>query len=550
MSEISYISEVLQLTVYRMMNHQGVTDSICRTMEDLPKNTSIELDAEGIAQSLTKELSNSFSAGVPRRLFDALYRSFSELNSKLASKVEINITPKCHDSGHHFKFESTPQPSPSLFASSQFLGHYDFYKGPHDTSEPSEEQSEGTVDRCRICLTPASEEELMTTLCCSRYVGSICWAEKMQETGECCLCKAYQNRCSAASFDGAPDYKFHFTNETYQNGTDVTADQRRKRSKFDDKAVSLDDLKNFSRGSKFPTLVPEDTVPLLSPNTDKQQNRELVKDTQLKTSSPSALDNTKSQVSADSEEPNHQIEERDNHLDTKLYKLKLIDQDVIRHIKDLDSEDLLDLVHSALKERERRIVCQEFLRQAKVLRNGNFDVSICLKCSQDSNLMITTKAWSRDFESLVLTNQLRKFKVTVNHVHIGTKNILRGPKKPETIRTLVNDNKYLIKSLKSTADIQDICWNKNIDNLKPFDATSVTITFATAQLANEAIEHGLVWNHERRRCRKQGAHTRFTQCGRCQAYGHIPKDCSSAPRCKICAGMHLSTACSYDSVAN
>ncbi len=612
MSKINHICEVLQLTFYRMMNHisQGVTEGICRTMEDLPKDTS---DVEGFAQSLTKEWSNSLSAGVPRRLFDALYLSFSELNSKLASRVEINITPECHDSGHHFELKSTPQPSPPLSASSQSLGYHDYHKGPHDTLEPSEEQSEGTVDRCCMCLTPASEEELMTTPCCFREVGSICWQERMQETGECCLCQARQTRCSTASSDGAPDYKVHFTMETHQDGTDGTAeiemnradsfepeqdfstgsvtardppspsdtsntliasvtakketeiigqsilyadfeamrtpDERHKSSKFE--AVSLDDLKNFSRGFKLPTPVPEDIVPFLSPNTDKQQNRELVKDTQLKTFSLSALNTMKSQVSADSEEPNPQTEERDDHLDTKFLRLKLIDQDVICHIKDLDRDDLLDLVHSALKERERRTLCKNFLRQAKVLKNRNVvDISICLKCSQDSDLMITTKDWSRDFESFILTTQLRKYKVTGEHVHIGTKNILRGPEKLETIRTLVNDNKYLIKSLKSPADIQGICWNKDVNNLKPFDSTSVTITFATAQLANEAIEHGLVWNHERHRCRRQGAHAKIIQCGRCQAYGHIPRECSSAPRCKVCAGMHLSTACNYDSAAN
>lgn len=160
------------------------------------------------------------------------------------------------------------------------------------------------------------------------------------------------------------------------------------------------------------------------------------------------------------------------------------------------------------------------------------------------------KDWPRTFESFVLTTQLRKFKVTAEHIQISTMKLSQGPEKSKTIQTIVNDNQSPIRSLKSPADIRGICWNKNIKGLKPIESTSITITFATAQQANEAIQHGLLWNQGRRLCRRQGAHARITQCGRCQAYGHISKDCSSAPRCKICAGMHLSTACTHDSAAN
>ena len=223
---------------------------------------------------------------------------------------------------------------------------------------------------------------------------------------------------------------------------------------------------------------------------------------------------------------------------------------MIRHLRDVDSDDLSDLIHSALKDHVQRILCKKFFGQAKSLKNGNVDVSICSKCSQDSDLKNGMKDWPRAFESFLLTTQLRSYKVTVDHIQIGTMKIIRSPEKSTTVRKLVEDNSFLIKSLKNPADIRGICWNKDINGLKPIESTSITITFATAQQANEAIEHGLLWHHERRLCRRQGAHPRITQCGRCQAYGHISKDCTSAPRCHVCAGMHLSTACTYDPAAN
>ena len=126
----------------------------------------------------------------------------------------------------------------------------------------------------------------------------------------------------------------------------------------------------------------------------------------------------------------------------------------------------------------------------------------------------------------------------------------QGPEKSKTIQTTVDDNQCPSRSFKSPADIRGICWDKDIKGLKPIESTSITITFATAQQANEVIQHELLWNHERRLCRRQGAHARITQCGRCQTYGHNSKDCSSASRCKFCAGMHLSTACTHDSAAD
>lgn len=91
------------------------------------------------------------------------------------------------------------------------------------------------------------------------------------------------------------------------------------------------------------------------------------------------------------------------------------------------------------------------------MKNRSVTLSICSECSPDTDLMDGMKDWPRAFESFVLTTQLRSYKVTVKHVQIGTMNILGGFEKSTAIKTLVNDNKSVLKSLKTPANIEGIC---------------------------------------------------------------------------------------------
>ena len=57
------------------------------------------------------------------------------------------------------------------------------------------------------------------------------------------------------------------------------------------------------------------------------------------------------------------------------------------------------------------------------------------------------------------------------------------------------------------------------------------------QQANEAVEHGILWNDEHRECKRVVPHLKITQCRNRQAYDHIFKDCSPAPHCCLCAAL-------------
>lgn len=152
---------------------------------------------------------------------------------------------------------------------------------------------------------------------------------------------------------------------SYDIETRRTADERRKRSMYD-RCISLEDLKRFSRKYRLHTPVPKDLDSLRSKDTARQQSRDLVEDAQLRAPGPSApnviasMASTISQVSADLRQQNLETEERDNHLLTKLHILKLIDEDVICHLKGVHKEDLFGFVQSALRERVHHSVGKRF----------------------------------------------------------------------------------------------------------------------------------------------------------------------------------------------
>ena len=273
------------------------------------------------------------SIGVPRQVFYALYQSFSQLNIKLASRADISITSESDDSGHHLNYQDTPRSSLSESASPHSLKHFDLCHDLQGARKTSEGRIAGTVDRCCVCSTITTEEESMTTPCCLRAVGSICFEEALQETGKCCLCQVHQSRPSSRSSRSLPDstseYKVHFATERYHDQShekrktevnkdntsgatiffagnavadgppclqeapvvNVTKDKetdvldlsgpstnlQTMRTVGERRKYSLEELQSYSRGFIFHAPWPKDLVPFLSRNAAKQHSRELAK---------------------------------------------------------------------------------------------------------------------------------------------------------------------------------------------------------------------------------------------------------------------------------
>ena len=565
----------------------SLTQSSCE-LTDKRRRTSTDLcsaiDKESESGDMTSEPGANRVEGLPRRAFNAPYQSFSRLNAKLASKVDIKMASTCSDSIPPFDYEGASRPRAPTSESAQSLDLISFDDEIRDSLEQTADQSldVATADRCCMCLTVASDEELMTTPCCLRAVGSICFDKGLQDNGKCCLCQVHPYKSSLAEpSDGASDYKVHFVRatrqkeETYKAPLETftigCAEQSNSFSMITSVADDLPPLIDFSEPLTVNAAENQTSQILIhSPNTEKvawepltplpksqsltqnpatQKQCEPAKKFQYKTLETSITVNAPPKISDDSttsKERDYETQAQASHLTTISHRFKLLDRDVIDHVKDVDEESLLDLIYSALRERVHRTACKGFFQRAQVLERCNIDLSICLTCSQDPDLMIGLKDGTLVFESFVLATQLRRYKITLYHIQIGTMKILRGVDKSKTIKMLVDKNVFVLKSLKKPADIRAIHWNRSIVDLRPTDYATITVTFSTAQQANEAIKHGLLWNHERRECKRPVPHLRIIQCRNCQAYGHILKECSSAPRCCVCAGMHLSTACTHD----
>lgn len=128
-------------------------------------------------------------------------------------------------------------------------------------------------DRCCVCSTPASKEEFMTTPCCIRVVGSICFEETLLEDRKCCLCQAHPYKSDVqylnALLDGAFVYKFHFIPTTSQDDSDNKAEVETART------ACLEETKGFSTGSLVADDQPrlsDDSKPPIADATKKQRD--------------------------------------------------------------------------------------------------------------------------------------------------------------------------------------------------------------------------------------------------------------------------------------
>lgn len=151
--------------------------------------------------------------------------------------LEINITPEYHDSDYRFDYEGTARPNPSVSASAQSLGDFEFCEDPQHALEPSEQHDIGTLGRCTAGAVADGPTRLPDA-----SKALIANVTANQET-------------TILDHSGLSDIE-----------TMGTADDRRKRAKYN-KPASLEDLKNFSRDYKLHTPVPKDLVPFLSTDT-------------------------------------------------------------------------------------------------------------------------------------------------------------------------------------------------------------------------------------------------------------------------------------------
>ena len=221
---------------------QGVASGLEEDSYGIRKVVDEAFVQEVVNREISKELTEGLGLGAPQLLFDQLYKSYEELYAKLGAKYEsargynlrlhqrlpkrlprANITPYASRivSDKHARQDGEQALSSDDDGTRREPSEGS--EGSKNTPQMSEEQKEGSSDRCCMCGTIASQEELTTTMCCSQFVGSICFEEALQETGKCCLCHKTQSHFESGTSIGQseqePNYKFHFV-ETQSQAED------------------------------------------------------------------------------------------------------------------------------------------------------------------------------------------------------------------------------------------------------------------------------------------------------------------------------------------
>jgi hypothetical protein len=70
-------------------------------------------------------------------------------------------------------------------------------------------------------------------------------------------------------------------------------------------------------------------------------------------------------------------------------------------------------------------------------------------------------------------------------------------------------------------------------------AASVVVAFATTQEASHAIRHRIYIAGISVRVEKLYTTAVSTQCSKCQGFGHLDHYCRHTPKCRLCAGSHV-----------
>ena len=547
---------------------QGVASGIDNMSEDIWKSVDEEFVKGVVDREITKALSKGLSIGIPKPLFDQLYESYTSLNGKWTAKDvsaegygpplrqrvtrTISKTSSTCDlpktaTGHHseqvsWSDDGGPRGSPREPS-----------KESGASTALSEEPNEEFADRCCVCNTPASEEELITTTCCSRFVGSLCFEEALQETSKCCLCHQPQSPFESSRFtensEHGLDYMYHFVGDQSRPDSSIKVEPAVDNTNPSETSIT------YPSPVQFPSSPPEkpvEPVSLVRETTEWTVQFSDGYEPKGKTA------RSKRPLSNLSTKPNHKsqsmsVQENLQHLDpleqgplssgtTTTCVLKLFDQAVISYLKELSSEELLPTVYEALKPRLPSTVYVVIFFGALILEGGHVQIMYGINQGQAPDWKGDTASWAETLENFVRARSAT-YSVVMHNVEIESMNLSDENYKSRAIEELVGINASAMQTLSRPDDIRFIRWNMGRKNLRQAQIGSIKMGLSTAAQANEVIARGLLWREQRRYCVKEGPKRKMFQCDNCQGFGHTAENCSHPSRCQLCAEAHPANEC-------
>lgn len=530
-----------------------------------------KFDKKVIERGTEKEGSKGFALGVVKVMFGQLYKSYAELNAKLAAKDELarSFNPRSHQrlpkrlpqasvspcSSRNVSENSATPDGKQTPWSDEGGTRRGMVRISEASSELSKDHCEESPDRCCICGTLSDQEEHIITTCCHKSVGSICFEEAMQETGGCCLCQKtqshFESKTSSGQSEQEPNYRFRFVE------TQTEAEDSRK-----DKSITgtFDQLEPGDtrppRKVSSPSLVPgEPAKPLKCPRKRSEWKEYNPKARKLEDTMARMAHGTGSFSNlwlSDEESSIHRSVQRsilpDNHLKSSLNTkehecvLHLSDHSVISYLKGLSRENVTAMVSEALKDRLSTTIYSTTIFGILLLESGDVQFKYGVKEGGGPDLEVDAASLAETLAVFVRA-RVKPYLVVLHCIETKSMNLCNKVQRTRAVKDLVRLNAFTLRHLSRPEDIRTIRWTTDEKSRRTIKEDSVILGLATVAQANEVIARGLLWKGKRRPCVKYEPKQNIIQCYNCQSFGHIAKTCKSSPRCRACAECHQSKDC-------
>ena len=170
--------------------------------------------------------------------------------------------------------------------------------------------------------------------------------------------------------------------------------------------------------------------------------------------------------------------------------------------------------------------------------DGNLRTGLLAKTHEDLQNFIALPGFDQHFEMALIGSPGPCYKVMMHGVEINSLQFQSRKQKAEIIGKLADANPTIGDNARPM--ISDISWRKNS---KKNVTASLIVEFLDMGQANQYLLRGIIWHRKRHSCETLDNNGRLFRCGRCQAYGHISKNCSAPYRCGKCADQHSTPTC-------
>ena len=231
------------------------------------------------------------------------------------------------------------------------------------------------------------------------------------------------------------------------------------------------------------------------------------------------------------------------------YNIPVWNHAVLKELRDMDEEQLVELVYDAFKFGSRNV--KKFMVESARMRHHNNTVKVNVRSKPkdiEKAPEFNEEECSEYIEKNVNVN-VETFSIKLPEVFMRDLKINHPEDKFETIATLVecNAERYGF-TIKEPYDLIDIEWkegnNVKVRNVRNERKCDAFLKFRLVDHANEALQNGIRIRDKSYSGIRDPPPTPPIICRRCSLFDHSTDTCrESIPRCCWCAGVHEIRRC-------